>query len=130
MIRRILLFATAVLVLTSILLFSQLRLAPRKVSGFIEADEIRIGSRVGGRIAEVLIEEGARVEQDQILIKLEPFDLRQREQEAIATWPECGLTQERRGRRDAYRRIRSRERVPFQAKKNEEGFSATGSELG
>ena len=40
---------------------------------------------MGGRVAAVLIEEGAGVVQDQILIQLEPFDLRQREQEAVAT---------------------------------------------
>jgi len=83
MLKRILLGVVVVIGLTSVLVFSQLRDLPRKVSGFIEADEIRIGSRVGGRVAEVLIEEGAQVEKGQLLVKLEPFDLLEREQETI-----------------------------------------------
>ncbi len=83
MFKRILPVVVALLALTAVLVFSQLRISPRKVSGFIEADEIRIGSRIGGRVAEVLTEEGARVKKGQVLVKLEPFDLLQLEQEAV-----------------------------------------------
>ena len=55
-----------------------------KVSGFIEADEIRVGSRVGGRVAAVHVREGQRVEKDQVLVELEPFDLLERLREAEA----------------------------------------------
>lgn len=47
------------------------------VSGFVEADHIRLGSRVGGRISLVHAEEGDRVDAGAALIELEPFDLRE-----------------------------------------------------
>ncbi len=84
MFKRILLGIITVLALTAVLVFSQLRPSPRKVSGFIEADEIRLGSRIGGRVAEVLTEEGSHVRKGQVLVKLEPFDLLELEQEALA----------------------------------------------
>jgi multidrug efflux pump subunit AcrA (membrane-fusion protein) len=54
------------------LLWHQMQVEPLKVSGFIEADEIRVGSRVGGRVQEVLVEEGQTVEEDALLVRLEP----------------------------------------------------------
>jgi multidrug resistance efflux pump len=51
------------------------RSKPLIVSGFIEADEIRVGSRVGGRVADVLVDEGARVMPGQPLYRIDPFDL-------------------------------------------------------
>ena len=52
------------------------------VSGFIEADQVRVGSRVGGRVAEVLVEEGTRVQAGEPLFRIDPFDLRERAAEA------------------------------------------------
>tara|TARA_E500000305_G_scaffold97189_1_gene87743 strand:- start:24461 stop:25585 length:1125 start_codon:yes stop_codon:yes gene_type:complete len=66
------------------LVFSQNRHVPLRVSGFIEADDIRPGSRVGGRVKQVLIEEGQSVSQGDLLIELEPYDLLERRAEAIA----------------------------------------------
>lgn len=57
------------------LVYSQRQSPLLKVSGFVESDEIRIGSRVGGRVARVLVEEGDIVRQGQSLIELEPFQL-------------------------------------------------------
>jgi multidrug resistance efflux pump len=54
------------------------------VSGFIEADEVRVGSRVGGRVSEVLVEEGQRVSAGAPLYRLDPFDLRETLAEARA----------------------------------------------
>ena len=51
---------------------------PLEVSGFIEADEIRVGSRVGGRVAEVLVAEGDVVKPGDVLFRVEPFDLQAR----------------------------------------------------
>lgn len=45
------------------------------VSGFVEADEIRVGSQVGGRVAKVHVDEGRRVKRGEPLFELEPFDL-------------------------------------------------------
>lgn len=84
--QRVLALALALLafLLVGLLLYSQQRSGALVVSGFIEADEIRLGSRVGGRIAKVLVEEGQRVSRGEPLIELEPFDLRQRLAEAVA----------------------------------------------
>jgi multidrug resistance efflux pump len=63
---------------------SQQRPELAKISGFIEADEIRLGSRVGGRVARVHAEEGQAVRKGDALLELEPFDLLELEQEAEA----------------------------------------------
>ena len=65
--------------------YSKYRPTPDRVSGFIEADEIRLGSRVGGRVAKVLVEEGATVKRGDTLIELEPFDLLAEQERAKAT---------------------------------------------
>ncbi len=74
-----------VLALGGMIAYSKFRPVPDRVSGFIEADEIRVGSRVGGRVAKVTVEEGQRVDAGQVLVELEPFDLVQRADEAKAT---------------------------------------------
>jgi len=70
-------FAVAAL-LIGLLLFSQQQTGPLVVSGSIEADEIRVGSRVGGRVLKVLVSEGDRVSSGATLVELEPFDLNER----------------------------------------------------
>lgn len=54
------------------------------LSGTIEADEIQVGSRVGGRIAAVLVSEGQTVKQGQPLIRFESYDLDARLRDAAA----------------------------------------------
>lgn len=54
------------------------RTAPLEVSGFIEADQIRVGSRVGGRVAEVRVTEGDTTKPGDVLFTVEPFDLHAR----------------------------------------------------
>lgn len=85
MVRRIILLLTAALLLGGLLLATRwwTRSAPR-VSGFIEAHEIRLGSRVGGRVARVHVEEGDAVTAGRVLVELEPFDLPARRAEAEA----------------------------------------------
>lgn len=83
MMRRLIAIVIAVLFLGGLIAYSQFRPQPNHVSGFIEADEIRVGSRVGGRVRAVLVEEGDRVTKGQVLVELEPFDLLERENEAI-----------------------------------------------
>lgn len=84
MTKRILPLAAIVALLVGLIAYSQIRTQPLKVSGFVEADEIRLGSRVGGRVAAVHFEEGQAVQQGDVLIELEPYDLLAREQEATA----------------------------------------------
>ncbi len=85
MIRRIGIVTVVVLLLIGLIAYSQFRPTPNRVSGFIEADEIRVGSRLGGRVLTVDVVEGQRVTRGQTLVELEPFDLLQREQEAAST---------------------------------------------
>ncbi len=82
--KRALLLGLIAAALIGLLAYSQLREESLKVSGFIEADEIRVGSRVGGRVAEVLIEEGSAVRRDQELVRLEPYDLKQLQAESTS----------------------------------------------
>jgi multidrug resistance efflux pump len=64
--------------------YSQWRPKAQTISGFVEAHDVRIGSRVGGRVKDVLASEGAKVGYEQELLKLEPFDLEERLAEAKA----------------------------------------------
>jgi multidrug resistance efflux pump len=84
MAKRIFLIVLAAAVLGSLVAWSQWRSPEPKVSGVIEADEIRLGSRVGGRVHEVLVREGDLVHPEQVLVRLEEFDLRERLAEAQA----------------------------------------------
>ena len=80
---KIVVILAAAVVLVGLLLFSQQRSGPIVVSGFVEADEIRVGSRIGGRVLKVLVEEGAQVAAGATLVELDPFDLLERKAEAV-----------------------------------------------
>lgn len=54
------------------------------LSGTIEADEIHVGSKVSGRIAEVLVKEGQEVRQGQALLRFENYDLDAKRNDAVA----------------------------------------------
>jgi multidrug resistance efflux pump len=54
------------------------------VSGNIEAHEILVGSKVGGRVAKVSVREGDRVKPGQVLVELERDELEARRAEAVA----------------------------------------------
>jgi RND family efflux transporter MFP subunit len=84
MVARIVTIVVVAAVLAGAIFFSQLRHQPLKVSGFIEADEIRVGSRVGGRVLHVPAAEGQSVRLGDVLIELEPYDLTERLAEAKA----------------------------------------------
>lgn len=71
-------------VLLGALFYSQWESPGFQVSGFIEADEIRVGSLVGGRVQKVHAVEGRTVGGDGLLLELEPFDLLARRAEAAA----------------------------------------------
>jgi multidrug resistance efflux pump len=82
--KRWLLLPLLLAVLLVALRWSQTRTEPLRVSGFLEADEIRVGSRVGGRVAKVLVDEGSQVAGGALLAELEPFDLLERRAELAA----------------------------------------------
>ncbi len=75
MLKRVIAAVVIVTGLVLLLLYSQWRQPPQKISGFIEADEIRLGSRVGGRVQAIHVEEGVSVHAGDTLIDLAPFDL-------------------------------------------------------
>ncbi|GAB4158939.1 MAG: efflux RND transporter periplasmic adaptor subunit [Planctomycetaceae bacterium] len=66
------------------LFYHQHQQKPLKVSGFIEADEIRVGSRVGGRVRHVAVGEGVQVHKGDVLVELDPYDLYERRAEALS----------------------------------------------
>tara|TARA_R110002049_G_scaffold4601_4_gene31878 strand:+ start:116291 stop:117421 length:1131 start_codon:yes stop_codon:yes gene_type:complete len=76
---RFVLMSLIVAALLTSIFYSSWYTAPQRVSGFIEADEIRLGSRVGGRVARVYVREGQTVDHGDVLVELEPFDLLERE---------------------------------------------------
>ena len=82
--KRWLLLPLALLMLLAALRWSQQRAELFRVSGFLEADEIRVGSRVGGRVARVRVDEGSLVEAGEVLVELEPYDLLERRAELAA----------------------------------------------
>jgi len=84
MVKRVLPLVVVGLLLVAALLYSQRRTGPMKVSGFIETDEIRVGSRVGGRVSEINIEEGQTVRKGDVLVELGPFQLREQYNQAKA----------------------------------------------
>jgi multidrug resistance efflux pump len=101
----------------AVLLWSQQRAAPFFVSGFIEAEEIRLGSRIGGRVERVLVEEGRAVSAGQALIVLEPYDLRERlaQAQAVLAAREATLSRLRAGfRQEEIEQARAR-RERYQA---------------
>lgn len=57
---------------------------PLEWSGTIEARTVEVGSRAGGRVKQVLVREGERVEAGQALLLLEPGDLEAQRLMAVA----------------------------------------------
>lgn len=78
MLRPLLIFLVLAAVLAGLLYFGQGTGGPLKVSGFVESDEIRVGSRVGGRVLRVPVDEGDVVSPGTVLLEFEPFDLNYR----------------------------------------------------
>jgi multidrug resistance efflux pump len=83
MARALVLVAVVIAALTA-LVWSRHTVAPPKVSGFLEADAIRLGSRMGGRVKSVHAVEGAAVKTGEVLVELEPYDLAERRAGAVA----------------------------------------------
>jgi multidrug resistance efflux pump len=84
MLRRIAVVVVVAGALLGALLYSQRPTGLLKCSGVIEVDEVRVGSRVGGRVSRVHVEEGQPVRAGDPLVELEPFQLRDQLEEALA----------------------------------------------
>ncbi|MCA9243647.1 MAG: HlyD family efflux transporter periplasmic adaptor subunit [Phycisphaerales bacterium] len=72
---RILPFVVLAFVLLGVLYWRGGDNQPFYISGYIEAHEVRVGSRVGGRVGSVPAEEGAIVATGDPLVELEPYTL-------------------------------------------------------
>jgi HlyD family secretion protein len=46
-----------------------------RATGYVEATEVRVAAEVGGRVLEVAVEEGARVEAGALIARIDPTDL-------------------------------------------------------
>lgn len=82
--RQLLFIVVAFGALLGLLVYSQQRHEPLKVSGLLESYEIRVGSRVGGRVHRVLVEEGERLKKGEPMVELEPYQLLEQKAEAEA----------------------------------------------
>src|SRR6476620_6669951 len=86
--------AVLVVGLVGYLFYSHHRHEPLKVSGFVEADEIRVGSRVGGRVSNTLAVEGATGHKGDLRVELEPYDLLARQAQTKAQLESAGASVE------------------------------------
>jgi multidrug resistance efflux pump len=73
--KRLLVVIPVAVIVVLALFWSQSRTGPFFVSGFVESHQIRVGSRVGGRVEKVHVVEGQAVKQNDVLLELEPYDL-------------------------------------------------------
>jgi len=53
-----------------------------RFGGYVESEKIEVGSRVGGRVAQVFVEEGDSVEQGSLLVQFETAHLEAQVEEA------------------------------------------------
>lgn len=65
---------------------------PFEWAGTVEARAINVGSRVGGRVARVLVDEGAQVKPGQVLVELEHGDFDAQRAAAAATLAQAQAT--------------------------------------
>jgi multidrug resistance efflux pump len=73
----------------------QLAEAPLEWSGTIEARSIQIASKVGGRVASVLVQEGEMVDAGRPLVTLEPGDLPTQRDQAVGVLEQAQASLER-----------------------------------
>ncbi len=91
MIRRIVILVLVLIVLASIGLVIAQRAGeddedgPIEASGSIEATHIDLAAEIGGRVEEVLVEEGEQVEPGQLLVRLDSSLLEAQREQAEAT---------------------------------------------
>ena len=84
MIKWVMAMVVVVALLIGGLIYSQQRPEMLKVSGFIEADAIQVGSRIGGRVKSVTTVEGEAANIGETLVEFEPFDLLEQQSEAVS----------------------------------------------
>jgi HlyD family secretion protein len=75
---------------------------PLVLNGTIEADDILVGSKIGGRVTEVLVKEGDKVKAGEVLIRLDYAELKARRDQALANIKQA---EERVKERGAYLKL-------------------------
>jgi multidrug resistance efflux pump len=85
-----------------------------KLPGVVEIQEVRLGSKIGGRVAEVLVREGDLVRPGQVLVKLEAPEL-----EAQAAQQQAKLREARAAYERAYNGPRKEEIASARAARDE-----------
>ncbi|MEE9615454.1 MAG: efflux RND transporter periplasmic adaptor subunit [Anaerolineae bacterium] len=98
-------------------------------SGFIEAEEINIAPELGGRVVELLVDEGDEVEAGQVLVRLDGALLEAQSEVAQAAldMAEAGLAQARAGARPE--QIRQAEAALAQAEAARDGAHQAWQDL-
>lgn len=71
------------------------------ISGVVEIQEVRLGSKLGGRVAEVKIQEGELAEPGQVLVVFESPELQaqKQQQQSRVSWAEANLAKAKNGSR-------------------------------
>ena len=117
--RRILILLAAAAVLTATVLYAGWfrRDTALQGSGTVEARNIRVGSKIGGRIDKVLVREGDSVQAGQVLITFDDHELRAALQQSRA-----GAEKSQRGYRPEEiaeaRAVAAQSRAEYELKKN------------
>jgi multidrug resistance efflux pump len=75
---------------------------PLVLNGTIEADDILVGSKIGGRVTEVLVKEGDKVKAGEVLVRLDDAELKARREQALAGVKQA---EERVKEREAYLKL-------------------------
>jgi HlyD family secretion protein len=74
--KRLILIAIVLIIGIAAYVWASSRPKPLVASGTVEARDIRVGSKVGGRIEQVLVREGDRVEAGQVLATFDDHELK------------------------------------------------------
>jgi len=100
-VRRLLLFVLLLGFAAAAWWFTQRPAPPAAVYGIVESRRVEVGSKIGGRVTEVLVEEGALVDPETPLVRFDFAELRARLRQAEARIAESAarLTQLTRGLR-------------------------------
>lgn len=74
---------------------------PLSVSGVVEIQEVRLGSKLGGRVAEVPVQEGDVAQPGQLLLLFETPELEAQHQQQVSrvAWAQANLDKARNGSR-------------------------------
>ncbi len=100
-------------------------------SGTVEARNIRVGSKVGGRIEQVLVREGDAVEAGQVLVTFDDRELKAALEQSLANWQKMNHGYRTEDIAEA-RAVAAQAKADYEQRKNgyrQEDISAARAEL-